>query len=66
MTVLSKHNNYIVAGMEGPMLARLVLTPSKLASLSGGLRQIAAASKNVLGQVKRHTIISDVSLLSSY
>lgn len=43
------------------MLARLVLTPSKLSSLAGGLRQIAAASKDVLGQVKRHTIISEVS-----
>lgn len=51
----------LYVGLEGPMLARLVLTPSKLASLAGGLRQIAATCKNVLGQVKRHTTIAEVT-----
>lgn len=43
------------------MLARLVLSPSKLASLAGGLRQIAASSKSVLGAMKRHTTIAEVT-----
>lgn len=51
---------HLIAGMDGPMLARLILTPSKLASLAGGLRQIAATSHSVLGQVKKHTMISEV------
>jgi len=42
------------------MLARLVLTPSKLASLAGGLRQIAATSNTVLGRIKRHTKVAEV------
>lgn len=42
------------------MLARLILNSSKLESLAGGLRQIAATCKSVLGQVKRHTVISEV------
>jgi delta-1-pyrroline-5-carboxylate synthetase len=40
------------------MIARLVLSPNKLANLANGLRQIAAASHNTLGRVLRHTQVA--------
>ncbi|XP_067933837.1 delta-1-pyrroline-5-carboxylate synthase-like [Watersipora subatra] len=46
-------------GIAESLAARLVLNPSKLASLSIGLRQIAAGSYSVLGEVKKHTVVSE-------
>lgn len=40
------------------MIARLVLSPSKLASLAGGLRQIAEDCYR-LGRVIKHTIVAE-------
>ena len=41
------------------MIARLVLSPNKLKSLAGGLRQIAATSHENVGRVLRKTKIAD-------
>lgn len=40
------------------MMARLLLTPSKLENLAQGLRQIADSSHNILGRVLRRTKIA--------
>lgn len=45
--------------LSAPMMARLLLTPSKLESLAQGLRQIADSSHNILGRVVKRTKISD-------
>ncbi len=45
------------------MIARLVLSPSKLKSLAGGLRQIAATSHETVGRVLRHTRLANGLLL---
>lgn len=42
-------------GLAKPLLSRLSLTPSKLKSLSAGLRQIADSSLNNVGRVVRRT-----------
>ncbi|XP_077866066.1 delta-1-pyrroline-5-carboxylate synthase [Saccoglossus kowalevskii] len=42
-----------------PMLARLSLSPTKLRSLSDGLRQIAASSHNNVGRIVKKTKIAD-------
>ena len=41
------------------MIARLVLSPNKLKSLAGGLRQIAATSDDIVGRVLRRTLIAE-------
>ena len=41
------------------MIARLVLSPSKLKALAEGLHQIAASSHENLGQVLRHTRLAN-------
>jgi len=41
------------------MIARLVLTTSKLESLAGGLRQIAESSHDNVGRVLRRTKLAD-------
>ncbi|XP_033757344.1 delta-1-pyrroline-5-carboxylate synthase-like isoform X2 [Pecten maximus] len=46
-------------GIEGPLVARLGLTESKLQTLATGLRQIASASENTIGQVLRRTRLAD-------
>ena len=45
--------------LSAPMMARLLLTPSKLENLAQGLRQIADSSHNILGRVLKRTKISD-------
>ncbi|CAD5118223.1 DgyrCDS6945 [Dimorphilus gyrociliatus] len=45
-------------GLSGPLISRLVLSPNKLANLSGGLRQIAATSNNIVGRVLKRTELS--------
>ena len=45
--------------LSAPMMARLLLTPSKLENLAQGLRQIADSSHNILGRVVKRTKISD-------
>ena len=45
--------------LPAPMMARLLLTPSKLENLAQGLRQIADSSQNILGRVLKRTKISD-------
>ncbi|XP_051163857.1 delta-1-pyrroline-5-carboxylate synthase isoform X1 [Leptopilina boulardi] len=47
------------SGLAKPLLSRLSLTPSKLNSLSHGLRQIAATSLNNVGRVIRRTKLAD-------
>lgn len=46
-------------GLAKPLLSRLSLTPSKLNSLSHGLRQIAETSLNNVGRVIRRTKLAD-------
>ena len=45
-------------GGVGPLRGRLTLTPSKLKSLSDGLKQIAESSSNIVGRVMRRTLLS--------
>ncbi|XP_008549412.1 delta-1-pyrroline-5-carboxylate synthase [Microplitis demolitor] len=47
------------SGLAKPLLLRLSLSPSKLKSLSSGLRQIADESLTNVGKVLRRTQISD-------
>ncbi|KAK2191166.1 hypothetical protein NP493_58g06033 [Ridgeia piscesae] len=47
------------SGLAAPMIARLVLTTSKLESLAGGLRQIAESSHDNVGRVLRRTKLAD-------
>lgn len=51
------------AGLQASLIARLVLSPSKLKSLAGGLRQIAATSHENLGRVLRHTKLAEGLML---
>lgn len=44
--------------LPAPMMARLLLTPSKLENLAQGLRQIADSSHNILGRVLKRTKIA--------
>lgn len=46
-------------GLAKPLLSRLSLTPSKLKSLSSGLRQIATDSLTNVGRVLRRTKLAD-------
>ena len=45
--------------LPAPMLARLLLTPSKLEGLASGLKQIADSSKDALGRVLRRTKVAE-------
>ncbi len=47
------------AKIEGPLFNRLKLTPSKLASLSAGLKQIAKTSHQNVGRIVRRTKVSN-------
>lgn len=47
------------SGLSKPLLSRLSLTPSKLKSLSVGLRQIADSSLTNVGRVLRKTKLAD-------
>lgn len=47
------------SGLEKPLLSRLSLTPSKLTSLSDGLRHIALDNDKTIGRVIRRTRISE-------
>ncbi|XP_015122580.1 delta-1-pyrroline-5-carboxylate synthase [Diachasma alloeum] len=47
------------SGLAKPLLSRLSLTPSKLQSLSAGLRQIADSSLTNVGRVLRRTKIAE-------
>ena len=46
-------------GIKGPMFDRLVITQSKLESLSTGLLQISGSSHNNVGRILRSTKVSD-------
>ena len=46
------------SGLSGALTARLSLTPSKLASLSDGLRQIARESKGMVGKILQRTKVA--------
>ena len=52
-----------ISGLPAPLIARLVLSPNKIKSLAGGLRQIAATSHQNLGRCLRRTQLSDGLLL---
>jgi len=51
------------SGLSASMIARLVLSPNKLKTLAGGLRQIAATSHENVGRVLRRTLIADGMVL---
>ena len=52
-----------VTGLAAPMIARLIVSASKLESLTDGLRQIAASSHENVGRVLRRTKLADGLML---
>lgn len=46
-------------GLAKPLLSRLSLTPSKLQTLSNGLKQIAEDSLSIVGRVVRRTKVAE-------
>ena len=52
------------ANTSSALVSRLKLTPSKLASLADGLRQIAAAPKTVLNRELAKTLVAEGIVLT--
>lgn len=50
-------------GVATPLLNRLALSPSKLKTLSAGLKQIAESSKTIVGRTIRHTKLAENLIL---
>lgn len=53
-----------LAGLAGPLLSRLSLSPGKLRGLAAGLKQIADSSHENVGRVLRKTKLADGLMLS--
>ena len=56
---MNKHIISFPIGLEAPLIARLILSPSKIAALADGLRQIADSSHENVGRVLRRTLVAE-------
>ena len=53
----------VLPGLSAPMIARLILSPSKIANLAAGLRQIADSSQDIVGRVLKRTLVAEGMML---